>query len=259
MILLLHEPFDPTISYKELLMFSNKSNMQKALSVMGASASSNLRKAELATVIVHHLTTSAEYIWYTLSESSRKIIRELAEGDSYSSIELPHDETCFTELEKSMLTVTFFLDKQHTKGRYYMIDEVRNIFKKVLADNGDDEEIIDFPLGDKFDEEEEFEWTSYSCSIPLMEDIRKLDYKKQANLCLAFRKHIAHLNEMWRYDHFIQRFIDTCDRIKPDKLEESIAWIGYAVNDMDNAISCIDRTDPMTFFDIAGYLEKKMK
>ena len=47
MILLLHEPFDPTISYKDLLMFSNKSNMQKALSVMGASASSNLRKAEL--------------------------------------------------------------------------------------------------------------------------------------------------------------------------------------------------------------------
>ena len=66
MIILLHEPFDPTISYKELLMFSNKSDMQNALSVMGASATSNLRKAELATVIVHHLTTSAEYIWYTL-------------------------------------------------------------------------------------------------------------------------------------------------------------------------------------------------
>ncbi len=53
-------------------MFSNKSNMQKALSVMGASASSNHRKAELATVIVDHLTTNAEYIWYTLSESTRK-------------------------------------------------------------------------------------------------------------------------------------------------------------------------------------------
>ena len=112
MIILLHEPFDSTISYKELLMFSNKSNMQKALSVMGASASSNHRKAELATVIVDHLTTNAEYIWYTLSESTRKIIRELAEGDSYTCIELPHDETRFTELEKSMLTVTYFLDKQ---------------------------------------------------------------------------------------------------------------------------------------------------
>lgn len=259
MIILLHEPFDPTISYKELLLFSNKSNMQKALSVMGASASSNHRKAELATVIVDHLTTNAEYIWYTLSESTRKIIRELAEGDSYTCIELPHDETRFTELEKSMLTVTYFLDKQRTKGRYYMIDEVRNIFKKVLADNSDVEEIIDFPLGDELEEEGGYEWTSYSCSIPLMEDIRKLDYKKQANLCLAFRKHIAHLDEMWRDDYFVQRFIDTCDRINPDKLEKSIAWIGYAVNDMDNAISCIDRIDPMTFFDIAGYLEKEMK
>ena len=259
MILLLHEPFDPSISYKDLLMFSNKSNMQKALNVMGASVSFNLRKAEMATVIVHHLTTNAEYIWYTLSDSSRKIIRELAEGDSYTNIELPHDETRFTELEKSMLTVTYFLDKKRTRGRYYMIDEVRNIFKKVLADNADVEEIIDFPLDEELDEDEEHDWTSYSCSIPLMEDIRKLDYKKQASLCLAFRKHIAHIDESWRDDRFIQRFIDTCNQINPDKLEESIAWIGYAVNDMDNAISCIDRIDPMTFFDIAGYLEKKMK
>ena len=76
---------------------------------------------------------------------------------------------------------------------------------------------------------------------------------------LGFRKHIAHIDESWRDDRFIQRFIDTCDQINPDKLEESIEWIGYAVNDMDNAISCIDRFDPMTFFDIAGYLEKKMK
>ncbi len=33
-------------------------------------------------------------------------------------------------------------------------------------------------------------------------------------------------------------------------LEESVEWIGYALNDMDNAISEIDYNDPMTFFDI---------
>lgn len=39
-------------------------------------------------------------------------------------------------------------------------------------------------------------------------------------------------------------------------LEESIEWIGYAVNDMDNTISEIDYNDPMTFFDIEKVLRK---
>ena len=39
-------------------------------------------------------------------------------------------------------------------------------------------------------------------------------------------------------------------------LEESVEWIGYAVNDMDNAISEIDYNDPMTFFDIEKSMSK---
>lgn len=40
-------------------------------------------------------------------------------------------------------------------------------------------------------------------------------------------------------------------------LEESIEWIGYAVNDMDNTISEIDYyNDPMTFFDIEKVMGK---
>lgn len=39
-------------------------------------------------------------------------------------------------------------------------------------------------------------------------------------------------------------------------LEESIEWIGYAVNDMDNTISEIDYNDPMTFFDIEKSIGK---
>ena len=37
-------------------------------------------------------------------------------------------------------------------------------------------------------------------------------------------------------------------------LEESVEWIGYAVNDMDNVITEIDYNDPMTFFDIEKVL-----
>jgi len=39
-------------------------------------------------------------------------------------------------------------------------------------------------------------------------------------------------------------------------LEESIEWISYAVNDMDNTISEIDYNDPMTFFDIEKVMGK---
>ena len=39
-------------------------------------------------------------------------------------------------------------------------------------------------------------------------------------------------------------------------LEESIEWIGYAVNDMDNTISEIDYNAPMTFFDIKKSMGK---
>lgn len=39
-------------------------------------------------------------------------------------------------------------------------------------------------------------------------------------------------------------------------LEESIGWIGYVANDMDNVISEIDYNDPMTFFDIEKSMGK---
>lgn len=49
---------------------------------------------------------------------------------------------------------------------------------------------------------------------------------------------------------FLDRFEETYSRINMKDLEESIEWIGYSVNDMDNTISEIDYNDPMTFFDI---------
>lgn len=45
-------------------------------------------------------------------------------------------------------------------------------------------------------------------------------------------------------------------KINMRDLEESIEWIGYAVNDMDNTISEIDYNDPMTFFDIEKVMGK---
>ena len=55
---------------------------------------------------------------------------------------------------------------------------------------------------------------------------------------------------------FLGRFKETYSRINMKDLEESIEWIGYAVNDMDNIISEIDNNDPMTFFDIEKVMGK---
>ena len=55
---------------------------------------------------------------------------------------------------------------------------------------------------------------------------------------------------------FLDRFEETYSRINMKDLEESIGWIGYVANDMDNVISEIDYNDPMTFFDIEKSMGK---
>lgn len=55
---------------------------------------------------------------------------------------------------------------------------------------------------------------------------------------------------------FLDRFEETYSRINMKDLEESIEWIGYVVNDMDNVISEIDYNDPMIFFDIEKSMDK---
>ena len=39
-------------------------------------------------------------------------------------------------------------------------------------------------------------------------------------------------------------------------LDETVEWIGYAVNDMDNAITEIEYNDPMPFFNIEKSMSK---
>ena len=55
---------------------------------------------------------------------------------------------------------------------------------------------------------------------------------------------------------FLDRFEETYSRINMKDLEEAVEWIGYAVNDMDNAIMEIDYNAPITFFDIEKLMGK---
>ena len=95
---------------------------------------------------------------------------------------------------------------------------------------------------------------SYSCAMPMFEDIRKLNYKGQAKVCKTFHQYLTKHPKVVSF--FLGRFEETYSRINMKDLEKSIEWIGYAVNDMDNTISEIDYNDPMTFFDIEKVMGK---
>ena len=95
---------------------------------------------------------------------------------------------------------------------------------------------------------------SYSCAMPMFEDIRLLNYKGKAQVCKTFHQYLKKNPNVGSF--FINRFEETYSRINMNDLEETVEWIGYAVNDMDNAITEIDYNDPMTFFDIEKLMGK---
>ena len=90
--------------------------------------------------------------------------------------------------------------------------------------------------------------------MPMFENIRQLNYKGQAKVCKTFHQYLKKNPNSDSF--FINRFEETYSRINMKDLEETIEWIGYAVNDLDNAISEIDYNDPMTFFDIEKLMGK---
>ena len=95
---------------------------------------------------------------------------------------------------------------------------------------------------------------SYSSSFQMFKDIRKLNYIGEAKVCKTFHQYLKKNPDYGSF--FIDRFEETYSRIDMKDLEESIEWIGYAVNDMDNAIQEIDYNAPMTFFDIEKVMRK---
>lgn len=95
---------------------------------------------------------------------------------------------------------------------------------------------------------------SYSCSMPMFEDIHRLNYKGQAQVCKTFHQYLKKNPNIESF--FINRFEETYSRINMKDLEETVEWVGYAVNDMDNAITEIDYNAPMTFFDFEKSMVK---
>lgn len=105
--------------------------------------------------------------------------------------------------------------------------------------------------------------SSYCCSIDLVKDMRELEYNEKAKVLKLFHKELRK-HEYWYHSMFGERFNETFGNVRflrsgIDKDDDSICWLGYAVNDFDNLISAIDYDDPMTFFDLACVMEKEMR
>lgn len=96
---------------------------------------------------------------------------------------------------------------------------------------------------------------AYMTSGQLMEEVRKLDYKNQYKVCYAFYDEIIKYPQ-WDENEFCLNFDELYERINPEMLDDEITKIRQCVNEMDNALSEIDRYDPRTFHRIAEQLVK---
>ena len=68
---------------------------------------------------------------------------------------------------------------------------------------------------------------SYSCAMPMFEDIRKLNYKGQAQVCKTFHQYLTkHPNVV---SFFLDRFEETYSHIRMRNQEDSIEWIGHTI------------------------------
>ena len=98
----------------------------------------------------------------------------------------------------------------------------------------------------------------YSCSVDLMEAIRQLPYEKKVEIVKAFYRLIT-LHLIGAETIYTERFEEDYNMIifNGDEVDDETShYIGYCINDLDNAISEIDLFDPQMFFNIAGELDK---
>lgn len=101
--------------------------------------------------------------------------------------------------------------------------------------------------------------SKYSSSRELVEDVRKLYFTKKLRVFRLFYR-LLNADAFWSDSFFSLRFYETFRNINVIDGEiciedDSLMWLGYAVNDFSNAISDIDYHDPMTFFRMARKIE----
>lgn len=83
-------------------------------------------------------------------------------------------------------------------------------------------------------------YSSYS----MMKDIRKLDDAGQLKVCQKFHR-LIHKKSLG--GDFIERFEETYSLLSEDDWEFVSDNLHYVINDLDNALYCIDYNAPLLF------------
>ena len=262
-------PYDEP--WAELLMADTKDGMTYALSLMGLRFSGNPRKQQIANSMSNYVKQHPEQIIHRLDIAALQHLKQLLEAGKGNHIAVK-DIKAPCMLQQMLLVMACQNGGNGTS--FCMLDELHDLFAPhlPLIESLIPPEHIRRAVseimkqGNVFAEEEETKAgneaedgdpSGYCCAFDLMEDIRRLPFEAQAETCKAFHQFIRKTD--WIDDYMIERFGQTYRHIKFNHLSDSVHWVRYCINDLDNAITHLDYDDPITFFMFSARLEPLIK
>lgn len=271
-------------TYKSNLCIVNKNTLLYIAKMYGMKIPKSHTKEKMAEILSAYVLSNPEKCLEKLSVKELKVLKDFVKVGANTHVVRPSRK--YYKTMRELLLVSVCHNKKERKLYFLLPDELRELFaplldkaikeekKRELAEKAaiieepeyidDDDE--DWDNDDPIDLDDEFlshlktafPMISYSCSIPMMEDIRALRYDAQAEVCKAFHKMIKKGFPGVHSDK-ISRFEETYEDIIFSHLDDSLDQIHYAINDLDNAIYEIDMYAPMAFFDVERQLAPIIK
>lgn len=271
-------------TYKSNLCIVNKNTLLYIAKMYGMKIPKSHTKEKMAEILSAYVLSNPEKCLEKLSVKELKVLKDFVKVGANTHVVRPSRK--YYKTMRELLLVSVCHNKKERKLYFLLPDELRELFaplldkaikeekKRELAEKAaiiEEPEYIDdddenWDNDDPIDLDDEFlnhlktafPMISYSCSIPMMEDIRALRYDAQTEVCKAFHKMIKKGFPGVHSDK-ISRFEETYEDIIFSHLDDSLDQIHYAINDLDNAIYEIDMYAPMAFFDVERQLAPIIK
>lgn len=259
-------------TYKSNLCIVNKNTLLYIAKMYGMKIPKSHTKEKMAEILSAYVLSNPEKCLEKLSVKELKVLKDFVKVGANTHVVRPSRK--YYKTMRELLLVSVCHNKKERKLYFLLPDELRELFAPLLDKAIKEEKkrelaekaaIIEEP---EYIDDDDEDWDnddpiepgqfSYSCSIPMMEDIRALRYDAQAEVCKAFHKMIKKGFPGVHSDK-ISRFEETYEDIIFSHLDDSLDQIHYAINDLDNAIYEIDMYAPMAFFDVERQLAPIIK
>lgn len=259
-------------TYKSNLCIVNKNTLLYIAKMYGMKIPKSHTKEKMAEILSTYVLSNPEKCLEKLSVKELKVLKDFVKVGANNHVVRPSRK--YYKTMRELLLVSVCHNKKERKLYFLLPDELRELFAPLLDKAIKEEKkrelaekaaIIEEP---EYIDDDDEDWDnddpiepgqfSYSCSIPMMEDIRALRYDAQAEVCKAFHKMIKKGFPGVHSDK-ISRFEETYEDIIFSHLDDSLDQIHYAINDLDNAIYEIDMYAPMAFFDVERQLAPIIK